>query len=93
MTSPAAYWRTQQKVRALLGQKGQLVSITGAENGHGYWGVIKLPDQKITSAVISNTRPPKIGDPVVGVLRILHQDGRAGLIEYGVKFQLADEVK
>ena len=92
--SPAKNWREKQERYRHLGGKGVLVSVTKISEGMGelpYWvGMVEMEDGErvMGKLVMYGGAKPKIGSRVVGVLRKLDEDGRSGLIEYGVKYQI-----
>lgn len=90
--SPITYWRNQQKQKKLLDKKGKIVSLTNVVGTTHHSGIVKIGQKKIMGQIIATTRKPKIDDQVIGVLRINSTNGKAGFIEYGVKFQLSEEV-
>lgn len=91
--SPAVYYRKQAQIRKLLGKQGKIKVLTKIQGRKRYSGIIVCEKRNITSEIISDYRKPQVGDKVVGVLRINKTNGKTGLIEYGVKFQLLEEVE
>lgn len=86
--SPSVYWRKQQKIKHLLNKIGEIISVTKIEGQKHYSGIIKIGDQNISASIIANDQIPQPADKVKGVLRIIKENGKSGLIEYGIKFQL-----
>jgi len=90
--SPAVYYRKQAQIRELLGKQGKIEVLTKIKGKKRYSGIIVCKKRKVVSEIISDYRKPQAGDRVIGVLRIIKTNGKTGLIEYGVKFQLLEEV-
>jgi hypothetical protein len=53
--------------------------------------MIKLKKQAVVSKILVTMRKPQVGDAVVGVLRVRDHGEKAGLIQYGIVFQLKEE--
>ncbi|NMC35860.1 hypothetical protein GYA49_02330 [Candidatus Beckwithbacteria bacterium] len=89
---PALYWRKAKQQHELLGKKGIIMSITHNQANKQWIGIVDLGSKKITAPIAATLLEPKIGDQVVGVVRILSSVGPKDLIPYGIKFQLAQEL-
>ena len=89
---PALYWRKSKQQYDLLGKQGIIVSVTRNQANKQWIGIINLGSKKITTPIVATLSEPKIGDQVVGVVRILSSVGSKDLIPYGIKFQLAQEL-
>lgn len=96
-TNPIRLWRNQKERYQYLGKSGRLVSVSqvvtaskGLAAFAPYWvGVVQLrAGRRVTAAIIGLKQPPQPGDRVVGVMRRLRPPDEAGIIEYGIKFQV-----
>lgn len=92
MKSAIQIWRHQLNNYRFLGQTGKVVSktrIIEAPLGFKgpYW-VVLVDVAKKTRLVgqWADIGEPKIGMPVIGVLRRIGETGKAEAIEYGVKW-------
>ena len=95
MLSPIAQWRNKEKYK-YLGKIGKIVSFTKINNppdGFGdfpyYAGIIKLTNgEKKIAQLVLESKVPKIGDRVKGVIRKIGIQDKEAIINYGVKFKL-----
>jgi uncharacterized OB-fold protein len=97
MTSPIQIWREAKNRYQYLGKIGRILSLTkiqtplaGFEKSLPYYAaIIELAEgKKITGQLIENSKEPKMGSQVIGVLRRLKNPDEKGIIEYGVKWKI-----
>lgn len=96
MINPISYWREQQKEYQYLDKIGRIISFTKINNppkGFGkrpyYAGIIEFKNQDSrTGQFVLEGKKPKIGGQVKGIIRIIGQSGKNGIINYGIKFKL-----
>jgi uncharacterized OB-fold protein len=96
MKSPISYWREKQKEYQYLDKKGKIISFTkiyhppeGFGKGPYYTAVIEFGNRKKkTGQLVLEGKKPKIGTRVKGILRIIGQPDKTGIINYGIKFKI-----
>jgi uncharacterized OB-fold protein len=94
MISTVKLWREKKERYTRLGEVGRVVSWTKiieppASFGQmSYWVVMVefKPKQRLVGQLVE-TREPRMGERVRGVLRRLRQPEASELIEYGLKFK------
>jgi uncharacterized OB-fold protein len=89
--NPIAYWRQVKKEKQLLGKWGKIVTLTYNQDKDEWIGIIQGEDFKVAAGIVANFSKPRIGDEVVGVLRLVDNSNPEDLIYYGVKFLLKAE--
>jgi uncharacterized protein len=97
MLSPVKIWRSQKKVRKLLGLEGKIISFTrvhvppaGFVSQAPYIVVIARLDGGtgcVAQLVDFEDKQLKIGQKVITVLRKTRDPGTEGVIPYGIKFR------
>lgn len=102
MKSPVKVWRNQGKDRRILGQKGTVISWSvvrvpprGYEDQAQYvLCVVRLDNGEVLTAMLVDGlyRLPNIGSTVRTVLRRTVSGDVDGVIPYGVKVQLQEEL-
>jgi uncharacterized OB-fold protein len=96
MISPISHWRTKEKEYQYLGKTGKIISFTKIINppkGFGslpyYVAVVEFSKrEKRIAQLILEGKKPKIGGKVKGMIRIIGQPDKEGIINYGIKFKL-----
>ncbi len=82
-----------------LKEEGKIITFTkihvapsGFENRVPYFiGIIQLEDGvKITGEIIGDEKKIKIGAKVKGVFRKIFEDGKNGIIHYGLKWEVME---
>lgn len=92
LTNPAQVWRERKERYAHLGEVGTIVACTriveGVEPLPYTAGLVAFGTEQVAGQIVSVHGEPKPGMRVVGVLRRVGMGGEAGVIEYGVKYEV-----
>jgi uncharacterized OB-fold protein len=95
MINPISYWRDKKENLKYLNKTGKIVSFSRIVNppqGFGlkpyYVAVLEFNGQKTTGQLVTEAKQPEVGTLVKGILRILNQPDKKGIVNYGVKFKV-----
>jgi len=84
----------EKTVKFKFSGRGEIISYTTVHSPPAGFqkpyslAIIRLEEGPIVLGMLTGTNPPKIGAKVIPAFRKISEDGKSGVIRYGIKFEV-----